>query len=708
MADTPMLRGERIAGLVLWRGGPAAAAAVLAVLLAAVVLAPLHLWRPSVALPVLLALAAAGWRLVLRVPAQPAPVWAVVATVLAALAFAAWTARTHGEHVVLRRDGGSYDLFAQWLATRHGLPVDPSLAAFGGPRALDVGGFTFASPGFFETTGPGLAVVPQFLPGAPAIFSLGWWLTGGWTGLLVAPAVLGGLALLGLGSLVARTVGQRAAPLAVVALGLAQPVVLAGRTTFSEMPALVLVLGAAALAVDAVHRDRADLAWFAGALTGLGGLVRIDSLREVVLLLPLCALLALRESPAGMPMALGALGGTVVAAVPAALFSRPYLDLNSSSLVPLVALAVVVMVLTAAALVLARRRPAAAAAAGPVRGARLAPRVCGALVALTWAGLAARPAFVVSRGSPGDPGVSYVASLQRQQGLPVDGTRSYAEHSLSWVAWYLGWGSILLAATAFTVLTVMAARWWVAPGSAGRPPRWLVPAGVGLGSTVLTLYRPGITPDHPWADRRLVVTVLPAVIVAAVAGVAWAVRQTRRRAPAPVLAIAAVLGVAVLVIPALAATLPLARSATERGQVRAVGSVCASLHPGDVVVALPNAAGGSDRATNEWPQVVRGMCGVPSASLFASAAALPAALDRIAALAAGAGRHLVVLGADDANAGDLHPQRSAPPPLMAQLGLHPTRVVRLHTQEEPRWLTEPARGTVPLLVEVWTAPWPRT
>jgi hypothetical protein len=168
VADTPTLRGERIAGLVLWRVGPAAAGAVLAVPLAAVVLAPLQLWRPVVALPVLLVLGAAGWRLLLRVPHRPAPVWAAGSTVLAALAFALWTALTHGEHVVLRRDAGSYALFAQWLAGRHGLPVDPSLAAFGGPAALDVPGLTFASPGFFETSGTGLAGLPPLLPGAPA------------------------------------------------------------------------------------------------------------------------------------------------------------------------------------------------------------------------------------------------------------------------------------------------------------------------------------------------------------------------------------------------------------------------------------------------------------------------------------------------------------------------------------------------------------
>jgi hypothetical protein len=44
-------------------------------------------------------------------------------------------------------------------------------------------------------------------------------------------------------------------------------------------------------------------------------------------------------------------------------------------------------------------------------------------------------------------------------------------------------------------------------------PRWLAPAAVGVAATALILYRPAITPDHPWADRRLVPVVLPTVVL---------------------------------------------------------------------------------------------------------------------------------------------------------------------------------------------------
>ena len=60
-----------------------------------------------------------------------------------------------------------------------------------------------------------------------------------------------------------------------------------------------------------------------------------------------------------------------------------------------------------------------------------------------------------------------------------------------------------------------------AKGEEATVPVWAGPLLVATGSSLLTLWRPGITPDHPWADRRLLV-VLPLVLLLAVAAVAWA------------------------------------------------------------------------------------------------------------------------------------------------------------------------------------------
>ena len=108
----------------------------------------------------------------------------------------------------------------------------------------------------------------------------------------------------------------------------------------------------------------------------------------------------------------------------------------------------------------------------------------------------------------------------------MDGGRTYAESSLTWVLWWTGAVTLIVALAVFAGLAHRWVGWW--QSGSRRVPGWFGPALIGLGSTVLSLYRPGITPDHPWADRRLVTIVLPTVVLAAVGGLAWAVRRLRR------------------------------------------------------------------------------------------------------------------------------------------------------------------------------------
>jgi hypothetical protein len=328
------------------------------------------------------------------------------------------------------------------------------------------------------------------------------------------------------------------------------------------------------------------------------------------------------------------------------------------------------------------------------------PLALGALVAVTGLLLASRPWWLVSRQAAPPVAVQGLADLQAQQGLAVDGTRTYAERSVVWVSWYVGPVVLVIALAVLTVLAVRAGVWWERSRTDGsRPPGWLVPAAIGLGSTVLVLWRPGITPDHPWADRRLVTVVLPTVVLAALAGVAWAVRRLRRRAPAGLFPTAAVLGGAALLVPAWWATAAVAGVATERGEPAAAASVCASLQPQDVVVTVNGGDddGGGDRSTNEWPPVVRGVCGHPTLSLVADTTAeRRAGLDRLDALTRATGHRLVVLAATDGDGG--------PPKHLLDLGLEPQRVAQLVTTEDPHLLDRRPAGAKSLLVEVWTAP----
>jgi hypothetical protein len=307
-------------------------------------------------------------------------------------------------------------------------------------------------------------------------------------------------------------------------------------------------------------------------------------------------------------------------------------------------------------------------------------------------------------------------------------------------------------------------------------PSWFGPFLVGLGSTVLILYRPGITPDHPWADRRLVPVVLPTVVLLACAALVWLAarlppvlsgpvprsasrswptrlkarlptglsneepaglsdppaarppkaasdggpagakgrlptglkaglpaglrsrlpawpsagrpEQTSAEGVAPVArAVVPVIGGVLLLGPVLAATAPVATERTERGEVAALRRACAAFGPSDTAVLL------GSRAANEWPQVLRGVCGVPSLVVrWSPTRPVPqATLDRVVEGIAAAGRRPVLVTADAAQ-------------VLTAVGARPRQVVDLRTTEDARLLTRRPASGVPLDVDLWVAP----
>jgi hypothetical protein len=263
--------------------------------------------------------------------------------------------------------------------------------------------------------------------------------------------------------------------------------------------------------------------------------------------------------------------------------------------------------------------------------------------------------------------------MQRRQGLPVDGGRTYAEHTVDWLSWYVGWAALVVA----LVVLALAVRRLLRRLGAGELEAWGPALVVAAGSTVLTLLRPGITPDHPWADRRLLVA-LPFVVVLVCVGASWAAdrlaRSGRARGPAAV-ALVLVAGVGV---PAVLATWPFRGVGVERGSLAAVEQVCAALGPDDVVLGIDS------RASAEWPQVVRGMCGVPSFVATRAVRTDPERLREVvaevAAGAAASGRRLVVLAADG-------------PEAIEGLGLEPVPVADTRFPEEEHALDRPPERT---------------
>lgn len=675
-------------GAWLQRGVVAAALMVLAAALLAVPLAWLGWWRPALVVPLLAVSALVALALVARLPVLPigtGPAWGLI---VVSLATGCWATATHSSQTLPRRDAGSNLQAAIALAdTGHRILQVPA-ASIGGPQILDIAGLTIASPAFYQVGDAAQpAVEPQFVIGPAAVYSLGRWV-GGIEAMLILPGWLVAAGVLALGLLTTVVLRGWWGVVAALAVAIQFPVLHTGRATYSE-PLAMLTLGAGLLLmVLAARRDHPRAAALAGLLIGGTALVRIDGLREAILLLPVIALGALSGRAWARPLLLGTAVGLLGSFAAALALSREYLGSITGSLLPLVALGVATAGGALLVLVLARRglrMPTTLTHALP-GGLALAVLGTGIL-------LAARPLFLTVRQDARDPGARVVAGLQQRQGLPVDGGRTYAEHSVTWLAWWVGPVALAVALITLAVLFARVARAWTAGEGL---PAWAGVLVVASGSTLLTLWRPGITPDHPWAERRLVIA-LPFVALLVTAGAAWLWRGgpeawrmstgARGAVAGRALACAAIV---TLLLPSAAATWPHRLERVEAGSLLPVAQVCRALAPGDVAVAV------DARAANEWPQVIRGMCDRPALSttnaLRNDPHALAAALDRVAS-GLPSGARLVLVSADSAAA-------------ITALGGTPQQVASSVVLEDERLLERRPDGVVPLPIEIWLAAYP--
>ncbi len=666
MSDRPPEPGRRLTRVALGAG-------LWAVLVttAGGVLGGVGGWSPWVGWGVAVVAAAGAAALVRGLPGVRLTPAAAAALVALVAGFAVYAGATHSEHVLPRRDAASNLQAAISLTTTHRRVVPVDLSVVGGPELLRSGDLTLASAAFYQV-GPvdHPSVQPQFLMAPAVLYGYGVW-AGGPSAAQWLPALVMAVALLLVGLFAAHVAGPWWGVTAAGLTAVLFPVLNVARGTYSEPVALVTLAGgllALTLAVEGRGDRSSRLALVGGLLVGGTALARVDALREVVLLLPFLAIGAALGQRWVRPAALGLLGSTVVAWGLAGALSYRYLGDVHASLLPLVAIGAVVLVVSWLALVLWRR-----GARLPGTLVRRLPDAAAALVVVVGVGLWTRPWWMTVRQDPNDPGARYVAGMQRRQGLPVDGGRTYAEHTVDWLAWYVGWVALVVALVALALLLRRA----LARLSAGELPGWAPVLVVAAGSTVLTLLRPGITPDHPWADRRLLIA-LPFVVVLVVVAAARAGERLVRPGRgwwAPAVAAVTVLAVGV---PAVLASWPFRGVGVERGTLAAARAVCAALRPGDVVLGIDG------RASSEWPQTVRGMCGNPylvaTTPVREDPARLAEVVDTAARGAAGAGHRLVVLAADG-------------PDAVTGLGLTPTRVVDIRFPEEEHALDRPPRRT---------------
>jgi hypothetical protein len=599
-------------------------------LLAALPLLLLHIYRPIPAIVLGVIVAALLCRPASRVAAErartmkPVPWWSLAAVVGVISGFSALAYVTSAGDVLVRRDPGSYAMSALWLSKHGTIDMSAHLAAFGGKNpALIV-----ASQGFYQQ---GSHIIPQFMTGVPALLSIGGWLDG-ISGVLHANAFVGAFALLTFAGLVARLVGPRWAPLAVFVLALVQPELLVMRAAYSEPAGLLIFLCGLVLVLDAMAalgvrfgRDQrleagADLGsaprpqvagagralFVGGVVLGLVTLVRIDAFADLAPVVPFLAFLVYHRVRAWRTLALGIGLGLLAGIFDGLVFTLPYVKHVGGNLYLILAVILASAVVCAGLIALAR-----GGHLDWVRDFPQLPAVAAVLVILGGLAFVLRPYVQTMRSNPRSGGAYYVEEVQRSLGMKVDPTRSYYEDAARWLSWYVGWTTLAIALFSAAFLAYAMVR--------GRRREWMLPLFVFLGTAGLDLFRPSITPDHPWADRRFVPVVLPGVMLLAVAGikfgVSWLdkkVARVRSWHPDSLAAgqtLLVVVLAALVLVPTWFGSRHVIKTQTEAGEVDLVHTVCAQLQPHDVVLMF----GG--RGETEWPGTMRIMCGVPTAYL---------------------------------------------------------------------------------------------
>ena len=440
------------------------------------------------------------------------------------------------------------------------------------------------------------------------------------------------------------------------------------------------------------------LAALGGLALGLTIVVRIDGLSDILPAVPFLGLLLAARRREAAPFGVALVVGVGYGLADGYLLSRPYLDLEAPSLRPLALITAVVVVLTAVLVAMTASTRSRARLAGWARNrvVRWLPAAAAIVTVLIFIGFAVRPLVQTVAGETDPTSIAYVAELQKLAGLPVDGHQQYYQNSLYWVVWYLGLPAVLLGAFGLAVLArpgVRALTTWRDPGAAARV--WALPLLIAVWVIVTVLYRPAVSPDQPWASRRLVPFVLPGLLLGAIWASVWLKDRARQPGRSRVTAaVVATFCVASLLIPIALTNFDFGVTTTAsgrhltahgmafrrigQGELAAVNRLCAAIGPNASVVVL-------DQLTaDRFAQLVRGMCDTPAAVL---ADVTPGTVGAVVTGIEGTGRRPVLLAENS--------------PGLIGYGGTPREVVNLLTTQEAHNLTTPPTRTWLIHYTVW-------
>ena len=471
-------------------------------------------FRPWLVLPfAVIALVAGGMVVPKSIAVNRASMIGVVAavaiTVLWCLAQRGHTA----EMIGLDRDPAQYTLSALWLI--HHASPDIAVNANLPDLAIQVPG-----------------VVTDFLQGntgainhvqgndlLPGLLGLAGWLRGP-TGVFTGNIAIAGVALMALYALTRRVLGPLWGLAPLVLLAVTMPLAAFARMPYTEPTALVFVSGMLTALWVAIQERRAWLFALSGAFAGATMMARIDGGLTIVAASVTLSALAIAPAlesnrqqgrRALLFFALGAVPAVALSWLDLKLHSPQYLRSLSKQIYPVIG--AIPLVLGVGLLLSRWRRFSGGIARWLATHKRLLLVGGTGLVGLGTVVMVTRPWWMTAHYQYNHDGLDYVGSVaarQKIEGLPIDGTQSYDEMTINWLAWYLSWpivGFALLGAVLATVSFLrernrqLFALWFI----------FVLVAGFYLNNI-------SITADQIWAARRLLPVIIPATAIGAVFG----------------------------------------------------------------------------------------------------------------------------------------------------------------------------------------------
>jgi hypothetical protein len=573
----------------------------------ALVLAMLGIYRLWLALligiPICVVLVVAVIRFFPRVGpvSREGQVVAVLTVVLAAVSLGVYGFHT-SQYTAIDADPGSYSTTARWIARDGSLRDDILVGAFKGAPNLITSG-----PAVYDMGGGHIEFQFNHLTSAAMAVAFG---IGGQRALFRLSALVVALSLLPLYVLGCRLLRRPWLAFIVAAtFAEALPLIWIGRGTYSEPYTLLPLVAGLIVLCWLWERPRISTAIVAGLLVGTTMMARTDAVVYLVPLVPFGAFLWVRR--ARRPLAALVLATAVPVAI--GLIDLRYLSgryaTDLASRRNALQLGFGLMIVICVVAVMARawlvriwgwivRSPT-----GIVLG-------CIATAGFL-AGWLLRPILF-----PAHAGNSaFIAGLQKQEGVTVDGTRNYAEATLRWIGWYFGPFVMVLAAVGLGVLV-----WRILSGR-GVIVDVLLAAYLLFGGA-LYIWNPEINPFQIWAMRRFVPIVLPGVVLLAGVAIDHLLTLVREWRPSRALlvAVGGVLAAAMLLPTAVASAYD-GDIKEQAGFLQVFEATCAHAGP-DGVLLVTGAYGGS------MTQGLRVWCGVPTMLLYR--AETPAQLQALA------------------------------------------------------------------------------